>query len=98
MVTELDDGRRAEHPVFVDHQPAVVLLVDVALDEEQVGTALDRHETVAGHDDPARVLEVSYGRSRCRLELFGIRKKSFCEPKTRTIPGSRFGRRLLSCG
>ena len=69
MITELDDGRRTEHAVLVDDKLTMFERVDVRLDQEQVGAALDRQEAASWDVDTMGVLEVLDGSTSSGLEL-----------------------------
>ena len=58
MVAELDDRSRLEHALRVHRELAVLELVQVRGDEEQVGARLDGQETRSRHVDAVSVLEV----------------------------------------
>ena len=69
MITQLDDRCRLKHPVFVDDQLSMLERVNVALDQEQIGTGLDRQEARAGNVDPMRIPEVLDRSSGGRFQL-----------------------------
>ena len=69
MVTQLDDGGRLEHALLVDDELAMLERVDVALDEQEIGAALYRQETLARNIDAVGVLEVLDGSTSSGLEL-----------------------------
>ena len=50
--------RCLEHPVLVDDKLAMLKRVDIALDQEEIRTALDRQETFARDVDSMGVLEM----------------------------------------
>ena len=61
VVAELDDRSRLEHALRVHRELAVLELVQVRGDEEQVGARLDGQETRSRHVDAVSVLEVCTG-------------------------------------
>lgn len=61
VVAELDDRSRLEHALRVHRELAVLELVQVRGDEEQVGARLDGQETRSRHVDAVSVLEVYTG-------------------------------------
>ena len=69
MVTQLDDRGRLEHALLVDDELTMLERVDVALDEQKIGAALHRQETLARNIDTVGVLEVLDGSTGCGLEL-----------------------------
>ena len=69
VVAELDDGTRAEQPVLAHHKLTVLERVNVALDEEQVGTTLNGQETATRNVDTMGVVEVLDGSTGGSLEL-----------------------------
>lgn len=69
MVSELDDGRALEHPLLIDDQLTVLKGVNVALDEQQVGAALDGEEAVTRNVDTMCIVEVLDGGTSGGLEL-----------------------------
>lgn len=68
-ISKLDDRGGAEQPVGVHDQRAVLERVEIAGDEQQVGTRLDGQESVSGHVDALGVSEVLDGGSDGGLEL-----------------------------
>ena len=69
VVTQFDDGGRLEHALLVDYELAMLERVDVALDEQEIGAALYRQETLARNIDAVGVLEVLDGSTSGGLEL-----------------------------
>lgn len=69
MITQLDDRRGLKHPLIVDDELPVLQRVDVALDQEEIGAALDRQETFTRNVDPVGVLEMFDSCSSGSLEL-----------------------------
>lgn len=69
MIAELDDGRALEHPLLVDDELTVLEGVDIALDEQQVGAALDGEEAVTRNVDTMCIVEVLDGGTGGGLEL-----------------------------
>jgi hypothetical protein len=53
--------RCLEHPVLIDDKLAMLKRVDIALDQEEIRTALDRQETFARDVDSMGVLEMLDG-------------------------------------
>lgn len=70
MVSELDDGRALEHPLFVDDELPVLERIDVALDQKKIRAALDGQEARTGDVDTVGVLEVLDTCSGSSLELY----------------------------
>lgn len=64
MITQLDDRRSLEHSLRVDDQLAMLEGVDVTLDQQQIGAALDGQEALARNIDTVCVLEV-FDRCSC---------------------------------
>lgn len=69
MVSKLDNGSRFKHPLLIDDKLSMLKRINVALDEKEVGATFDRKETLAGHVDTVRVLEVLDGSSSSSLQL-----------------------------
>ena len=69
VVSKLDNGSRFKHPLLIDDKLSMLKRINVALDEKEVGATLDRKETLAGHVDTVRVLEVLDGSSGSSLQL-----------------------------
>jgi hypothetical protein len=69
MVTQFDDRGCLEHALLVDDELAVLERVDVALDEQKIGAALYRQETLARNVDAVGVLEVLDSSTSSGLEL-----------------------------
>lgn len=69
MVTELDDGCGAEHTILIDDKLSMSERVNITLDEQQIGTALHRQETITRHVDTMRRLEVLDSCTGSGLEL-----------------------------
>ena len=69
VITKLDNRCGLEHPLLVDDKLTVLQRVNVALDEEQVGTTLDGQETATRNVDTMGVVEVLDGSTSSSLEL-----------------------------
>lgn len=69
VVAQLDDGSCLKHPVLIDDELTVLKRVDVALDEQQIGTALDGQEAATRDIDAVAVLEMLDGSASGGLKL-----------------------------
>jgi len=69
VVAELDHRRGLEHAALVEKELTVLQRVDVALDQEQVGTRFDWQEATPWDVDAMAVLEVLDGCAGGGLEL-----------------------------
>ena len=69
VVTELDNGSGLEHAQGVDHELAMLQGVDVTLDEQEIGTALDWQESASRNVDTVSILKVLDGGTSSSLEL-----------------------------
>jgi hypothetical protein len=69
VVAELDHRRGLEHAALVEKELTVLQRVDVALDQEQIGTGFDWQEARPWDVDAMAVLEVLDGCAGGGLEL-----------------------------
>ena len=58
VIAKFYNRRGFKHSVFIDHELAMSQGVDVALDQEKIGTALHRQEAFARDVDTMRVLKM----------------------------------------
>ena len=70
VIAQLDHRGRLEHPVLIDDELTMLERVDIALNQQQVGTALDGQETATRHVDPVCIPEMLDCRARSSLELY----------------------------
>jgi hypothetical protein len=96
VVTKLDHGGCLEHPAFVQDELTVLQRVNVTLDEEQVGTGLDREETRTRNVDAVAILEVLNGSTSSGLELCSQFSSEHTPVSHRYIPERQPGRRRWS--
>ncbi|GMT17579.1 hypothetical protein PFISCL1PPCAC_8876, partial [Pristionchus fissidentatus] len=67
--SELDERGRGEGAELGQRQTAIVNVVEIGHEEEQIGGLLDGQEPGTGHVDATRALEVFNGGSGCGLQL-----------------------------
>ena len=70
VIAQLDHRSRLKHPVLIDDELTMLERVDIALNQQQVGTALDGQETATRHVDPVCIPEMLDCRARSSLELY----------------------------
>jgi len=58
MVTQLDNRGCLEHPVLIDDELAMTKRIDVTLDQEEIGAALDGQEALARYVNSVGIFEV----------------------------------------
>jgi hypothetical protein len=69
MIAELDNRRGLKHSVLIDHELAMGQGVDIALDQEEIGTAFHWQEAFARDVDAMCVLEMLDRSTSGRFEL-----------------------------
>ena len=69
VITEFDHRSGLEHSLFVDHQLTVLQRVDVALDEKEIRTTLNRQKAFAWHINSMCVPEMLNSSAGGSLEL-----------------------------
>lgn len=89
MITKLNNRRRFEHPVGVDDKLTMLQRVDVALDEEKIGTALHRKEARARNVNTMSIPEMLDSCSCSGLELWNNRMSSFNSMVQHLLPAQR---------